>query len=155
MFAMIILHLSGGLGNQMFQYAFGRATAKRLGAELAFDLSDATLKIHNGFELDRVFNIEGRAATEFDMKAVMGCMRHKATRRLARKFSLGKFLPTHYVLEPHYHFAPEMLRIPDNMYLSGYWQSEKYFSNTVGCIRADFTFRAPLSGLDESLAAEI
>lgn len=36
---MITAHLQGGLGNQMFQYAFGVATAKRLGVELQLDPS--------------------------------------------------------------------------------------------------------------------
>lgn len=152
---MIILHLSGGLGNQMFQYAFGRATARRLDAELVFDLSNATLQIHNGFELDRVFNIEGRVARNADMKAVMGCMRYVSIRRLARRLGLGKVLPVPYVLEPHYHFAQEMLSIPDNKYLSGYWQSEKYFEKVAGTIRSDFTFRAPFSSLDASVAAKM
>ena len=32
--------LQGGLGNQMFQYAAGRALAKRTGAELLVDLNE-------------------------------------------------------------------------------------------------------------------
>ena len=34
---MLIVRLTGGLGNQMFQYAAGRALADRLGAELLLD----------------------------------------------------------------------------------------------------------------------
>ena len=34
---MVIVRLTGGLGNQMFQYASGRALADRLGAELLLD----------------------------------------------------------------------------------------------------------------------
>ena len=34
---MVIVRLTGGLGNQMFQYAAGRALADRLGAELLLD----------------------------------------------------------------------------------------------------------------------
>ena len=36
---MIIVRLSGGLGNQMAQYAFGRATALRLSTKLYLDLN--------------------------------------------------------------------------------------------------------------------
>ena len=34
---MVIVRLTGGLGNQMFQYAAGRALADRLGAALLLD----------------------------------------------------------------------------------------------------------------------
>jgi hypothetical protein len=36
---MILLKVKGGLGNQMFQYAFGRAEASRLGTGLILDIS--------------------------------------------------------------------------------------------------------------------
>src|SRR5262245_13064498 len=36
---MTIVHLRGGLGNQMFQYALGRALTSRNGTELKFDAS--------------------------------------------------------------------------------------------------------------------
>lgn len=152
---MIILHLSGGLGNQMFQYAFGRATANRLSAELVFDLSDETLQIHNGFELNRVFDIRAREATKSDLKTVLGWMRHDIARRAVKKFGFSEILSIPYVLEPHLHFAPQMLRASDNTYLSGYWQSEKYFADAMDCVRDDFTFLSKLSGLNESLAADI
>jgi hypothetical protein len=48
-----------------------------------------------------------------------------------------------------------MLRIPDGVFLSGYWQSEKYFSDAIGVIRDTFAFRRPPSGLNNSLATQI
>ena len=36
---MIVVQLSGGLGNQMFQYATGRALAARHGTQLVLDSS--------------------------------------------------------------------------------------------------------------------
>ena len=37
---MLILKLSGGLGNQMFEYAYARRLQEYYGDELYFDLSD-------------------------------------------------------------------------------------------------------------------
>lgn len=152
---MIIVRLSGGLGNQMFQYAFGRATAKRLGAELAFDLSDATLQIHSGCELDRAFNLELRTATEREIKSVLGVLRYSFSQRLIKKLGLASRGGLPYVVEPHFSFSSQMRSVPDNRYLSGYWQSEKYFEDAIGYIREDFTFRTSEADSHRSLVAEI
>ena len=54
----IKLKLTGGLGNQMFQFAVGYSLAKKRNTELNLDLSWFNRRnLHNGFELDNVFNI--------------------------------------------------------------------------------------------------
>jgi hypothetical protein len=152
---MIILRLTGGLGNQMFQYAFGRAAANRLGVEMVLDVSDSTLTIHQGFELNRVFNIQARVATEYDMRAVLGWLRSEIIRKILRNTGLTSIFSKHWIVEPHFHFSPEMLKVPDETYLSGYWQSEKYFAVAAESIRGDFTFRIPPSKGNEVLANAI
>ena len=143
---MIIVHLAGGLGNQMFQYAFGLAATKRLGVALRLELSNRTLQIHNGFELDRIFNIQASEAAQSDMQTVLGFYRSSLIRKAITWFGLEKLFLLHYVEEPHfYYFAPEMLKIPDNSYVSGYWQSEKYFREINTTLRSDFAFKQPLS----------
>jgi len=152
---MIIVHLAGGLGNQMFQYAFGLANAKRLGVHLALELSNKTLQIHNGFELSRIFNIREKIATKQDMKTMLGLRRYSVIRNLIKDLGLGKILLSHVVEEPHFHFAPEMLNIPDNIYICGYWQSEKYFSEVATNISENFSFRQPLERQNAELAQQI
>ena len=54
----IKLKLTGGLGNQMFQFAAGYSIAKRKSVDLNLDLSWYNRRnIHNGFELKNVFDI--------------------------------------------------------------------------------------------------
>lgn len=43
--------------------------------------------------------------------------------------------------EPHFHFDPAAIDLPDNTILSGYFQSEKYFASCADLIRREFTFR--------------
>jgi len=58
---VIVVQLSGGLGNQMFQYATGRALAARHGTQLVLDSSwiagsvggSVTLRIHPKAYADR------------------------------------------------------------------------------------------------------
>lgn len=152
---MIVLHLSGGLGNQMFQYAFGRATANRLGVELVLDLSDPTLSIHQGVELNRVFGIQVKVATESDLYAVLGWQRPKIVRKVVKKLGFTSVVAKHWVEEPHFQFSSKMLHVPDKTYLSGYWQSEKYFEDAIECIRDEFKFSQSPTALNKVLAQEI
>jgi hypothetical protein len=54
-----------------------------------------------------------------------------------------------------YPFQLEILESPDNSYLVGYWQSEKYFKSVEPVIRKDFSFRTPLRGRNAELASAI
>lgn len=152
---MIVIRLTGGLGNQMFQYAFGRATANRLGVEMRLDLSDSTLSIHQGYELKRVFGVEAKVATESEMDSMLGWQRPEIIRKLIKKLKLAALVAKGWVEEPYFHFSAKMLQVPDRTYLSGYWQSEKYFEDATECIRSEFKFSTPPSALNEVLLQEI
>ncbi len=53
---MVIVNIKGGLGNQMFQFAF-IAGAINTGKTIKFNISTySQYQIHTGFELNRVFN---------------------------------------------------------------------------------------------------
>lgn len=152
---MIIVHLSGGLGNQMFQYAFGLATATRLGISLKLELNDSSLHIHNGYELGRVFDIRAMQAGPAETDSILGLHRFQLVQRISRLLNpQGRFY-RHYVEEPHFHFSPQLLEIPDQSYIRGYWQSEKYFARFESGIRACFAFKQPLRDLNLATADRI
>lgn len=63
---MIISKISGGLGNQMFQYAAGKALALKLKTNLKLDISGyAEDKFGRHYSLD-IFNIQATLATPLD-----------------------------------------------------------------------------------------
>ena len=128
----------------MFQYAFGRAHAKRLGVELKLELSDPSLIIHNGFELERLFNIKASEATSADIRRILGCQRHALIRKIISASGLQKIFNSSVIQEPHFHVAPQMFHLADNSYVCGYWQSEKYFAAMANEIRIEFSFKLPL-----------
>lgn len=153
---MIITKIIGGLGNQMFQYAVGRAVSLKLGQTLLLDVSDfSTYELHHGFELQRVFNCQAATAGKADVQGVLGWQYSPAIRRLVVKKRLRLVRRPSLVIEPHYHYWPGIEDVPLNCYLDGYWQSEKYFAKSESVLRSDFTFTNGLTGKNIDIVEQI
>ncbi len=153
---MVITNLIGGLGNQIFQYAAGRALSLERGASLRLDISDfANYGLHQGFELQRIFNCTAEIASEADVCAILGWQGSPCIRRVVSRPSMAAFRRKGFVVEPHFHYWREIKNVASDCYLSGYWQSEKYFSRFAEQIRSDFHFRLPLESKNAELAKKI
>ncbi|MDP1683935.1 alpha-1,2-fucosyltransferase [Hydrogenophaga sp.] len=131
---MIVSRLVGGLGNQMFQYAAGRALALRRGVEFRID--------RRAF-LDYKTHAFGMACFQVELNEAPPHLlpNPPAEGRVQRWFR--KFLPTPLKVfaENSFPFDAHVLALLDNTYLDGYWQTEKYFCDFADVIRADFTVR--------------
>jgi len=135
---MIYVRLMGGLGNQMFQYAAGRRLAISHGTYLVLDLSH--LENQPSEETPRFYELN-----TLKVKA-------KTTTQLAdkKKKSVFKKKPDLLVIqETGLDFDKNILALPDNVLLIGYWQSYKYFQDAEKQIREDFAFKSPLSSQKE------
>ena len=153
---MVISNLIGGLGNQMFQYAAGRALSLKIGATFVLDISGfENYELHQGFELQRVFNHPFEIASEADIRRVLGWQSPASVRRIASRRPFASLFRKRFVVEPHFHYWSGINNITKDCYLSGYWQSEKYFSDVASRIRADFTFQPPLESQNTELAKKI
>lgn len=137
-----IIRLSGGLGNQMFQYAFGLALERR-GARVEYDLSGFDARRHRGetprdFELQRVFNVPLSLA-EGQRVELWSDMNPNLFSRLRRRIAGRK--RTHICKHDFggFDFHPEVWNIPYG-YLEGYWQNLAYLSGVEDDIRQAFTF---------------
>jgi len=148
---MIIVNLNGGLGNQMFQYAVGRALSSRLNAELKLDISNLGVRSSLGhtlrqYELD-CFNINASIASA---KEIAMFTRRQPTliERAAKKIFKIPFRSTSsHIFEKSFYFDPEVLNLPDNVYVQGFWQSWKYFAEIEYLIRSDFTTHHRLNSI--------
>ena len=124
----IKLKITGGLGNQMFQFAAGYSIARKKKVDLYLDLSWFNRRdIHNGFELQNVFNI-------FEKVDFL-----KNSNSLS-KFSIIKLLNKFYTKyeifdEPHFHYSSKIINLQDHCFLRGYWQSESYFKEYINEIK--------------------
>jgi hypothetical protein len=153
---MVIVNLIGGLGNQMFQYAAGRAVSLERGASLHLDISGFTnYGLHQGFELQRIFNCEAKIAKETDVRGILGWQFLPIVRRVLSRPSMGAMRRKGFVVEPYFRYWHRIKDAPSDCYLAGYWQSEKYFLEVAAQIREDFSFRLPLEYKNFELAKQI
>lgn len=143
---MVILRMWGGLGNQMFIYAFARRLIKE-GRTAKADMNwYENFSSHNGYELERIFDISFPIANSIEVSKYtdnkIGIL-HTIKRR-AFKSNSQKSFSGHKAIT----FYQEVFRF-DDVYLQGYWQSEKYFSPIEGELRRKFIF--DLENRDNSL----
>lgn len=146
--------LCGGLGNQLFQYAFGRAVAERAGSNL-------TLDSHTMFARDTVYQ-RTYALDAFclnDERVVVDGKKVHAE-RFRRKVSeiLSSPLPLSYksmVVEPTPHRFQDTFQtwVPKRkVTVLGYWQCPAYFDNIADTLKRELAFKFPLPAPLQSTA---
>jgi len=138
---MVVVRLIGGLGNQMFQYAAGRALAFRLNTELYLDT------IHLGFDPDGAYTKRNYELEQFAIHAhiadieVLNNFRHDS--RLITK--LKSFFPGLFknivFNESQPSFHDQFFNLPATSYLNGYWQDERYFSSIRQVLTQEFDLK--------------
>jgi len=155
-FIVIIGKVLGGLGNQMFQYAAVRALALRRQVPLRLDATRFFgYTLHQGFELNAIFDCSVPLATPQDMTDVLGWQATPIAQRVLGRLSMARFRSSRWLTEPHFTYWEELKSAPNTCYIDGYWQSNKYFDDVEDIIRKDFCFRQPMSSKNSLLAAKI
>lgn len=133
---MIVIEASGGLGNQMFQYALYKKMEflnKEVALDTSFFRSQQKLR-----ELEiGIFDVKYRGISDKEVACIRGYGYHDSI------FDKIKYRlkPSEYTLyqDTIERFQPEIFEM-DNVYLCGYWQSEKYFKDIRSMILKEFTF---------------
>ncbi len=153
---MIISNLIGGLGNQMFQYAAGRALSLQRKQPLLLDVSGfANYELHQGFELQRVFGCPIIIASTKEVQKVLGWQANPLIKQRLTTPRWTLLRGDNFVVEPHFQYWAGIQQVPPSAYLQGYWQSEKYFQELAAIIRADFAFKLPLNLKNAQLSQKI
>ena len=138
---MIITKIKGGLGNQLFQYATGRAVASHHKLPLKLDLTwFETHQLHNGYRLDQlaieadiaikneITNMKGGNNVLFSALRKAGVLRRKS-----------------YFKEKHSSYFDESIFKKNSIYLEGYWQNELYFAKIRDLLLRELSPISPMN----------
>ena len=135
---MIIVNISGGLGNQMFQYAFGYAISKKNNEILKLDISNYDTYNLRNYEL-WLFNINAELASKEEVKKFK-YKNENILNKIIRKLKKNDILLSDkYYSEHDYNLSDNSSY--RNVYFDGYWQSEKYFKEYKKDLLKQFSLR--------------
>ena len=136
---MKIVKYIGGLGNQMFIYAFSVALRETFKQDIYVDTHYyKSRNFHNGLEIERIFGI------------------HLKEAKLIQKLKMSWYFPNYWI---DYHLLGrlparkntvrelpgqkvnmKLLKDPSGKFYDGYWQSYQYFDSFRSIIIKEFTF---------------
>jgi hypothetical protein len=134
---MIIVKIIGGLGNQLFQYAFGRAVENKTGLKVYYDIEDFTAS----YKLRKLslqhFKTNIAQADSKDIKKLTSIF-NKVLFKIY-KASKGKLFKQRFLK----YYAENQLKLNyadlnTDLYLNGYWQSETFFEDISDKIKGEF-----------------
>jgi len=162
---VIIVRLHSGLGNQLFQYALGRRLSIIHKRPLKLDVSYYTATNPDPREGVRIyclkyFNVQAQIAEPEDMAPFKKYLEKTFIGKVFRHASICKYYKRSFIIEPpkiFWVFDPNLLTwsLKANVYLVGYWQTEKYFTSIENIIRNDFVFKDAPDEVNRKMLAEI
>jgi hypothetical protein len=137
---MITIHLKGGLGNQMFQYATARALSLRYGSPLTFNTeyfeNIPKKDVPRKYQLD-IFNLPQDIKIKKSISPVRKLW-HKIYAKICSE-------------NTRVYFACTFLTFKQNAHLSGYFQRPEYFSSARETLLEEFSFSITMSDETERI----
>lgn len=149
---MIIVRLTGGLGNQMFQYATARRLADVNDAQLKLDISHFGRNPARAYALGH-FNIQATIASPKEVVWFNG--REKVRRVKQMLHSLHPKPRWKWAFQGSGYFDPTILTLKGNVYIDGAWQSEKYFRDIAPALREELTVRDEPNVANRTMSEQI
>jgi hypothetical protein len=150
---MIVVKLMGGHSNQLFQYAVGRNLAEKHKTELLLDISwfndTKDVAAPRDYEL-ACYSLKASTTDMNNIKIVDGAGR---LNHLLHKSGFGRSVKTYN--ENGLGYDPQVMRLPNNSMLVGYWQNERYFKHLRLDILKEIEPVTPLSKSNQKLITKI
>lgn len=130
---MVLVKIMGGMGNQMFQYAYA-LKLKSLGYNVILDISIYKKYKSHRYELDN-FEIYNFDKVESLWKCIWTKLKLTAQCKSPKILTKEKYL----------NFNPSLLRPKEGSYISGYFQSDQYFQSISDLLQEHFKAKNELS----------
>lgn len=169
---MIIIKFSGGLGNQLYQYALYKLLCSKYpDVTIKADISNYELyNIHHGYELDRIFGVEGECVVPIagvveqfwhcgeipvfcggalgkKMEIPIAWFNARSRKWFAQK-GIVEYLDEERINEKYsgkekalyVNYAINGLNTKKNWYIAGYWQDEVMYGTRISQLCEELKF---------------
>ena len=148
---MIISRITGGIGNQLFQYAIAKSISVKNADIFKLDIHPyKNYMLHSGYRLN-LLNIEENIANSEEILNLKG--NDNNLFKVLRKLKIYK--KNTYLKEKHaMNFDPNVFNY-NNVYLNGYWQNEKYFINIRDILLKEITPKKKISEIANNYLSNI
>lgn len=134
---MKIVNILGGLGNQMFQYAFALKIKRQIPDEEVriYTKGFKRYPLHNGYELDKIFNLELPEASLKEVAKAYWPIFDYNTYRLFRHY-----FPARRSFRDSYFHQASIEDIPKYTFFDGYFQRAEIYEDTESELQECFRF---------------
>jgi len=152
----VIVRLGNGLGNQLFTYAAAYSFAKKNNAKLFVDDESGFYKRYK-YELHS-FNISAPIIEKkYKFLGFFGRIKRKILIKLSKLNSHTKFLIEERNKNKLSNYNSDQMNIDfnNNLYIEGYFQSEKYYINDIENIIKEFSFKNYITNQTNSFINDI
>ena len=137
---MVIVELSGGLGNQIFQYAFALNLANKLNTELKLDIS-----AFDRMEIKKISYENDYGLSIFNLKEEIIARDSVIIDDDGKTANFNGVTLKVLLEESPYNFMSDVFNQSEkDFFVRGYWHSEKYFADSAAQIRENLKFKQDL-----------
>jgi len=151
---MLVIKLKGGLGNQLFQYAFGRAlsisTQKPLLLDIGYFRSAQTGETPRNYCLHH-YPLDARIGMPWLLKTAF-----RSAKKLSKLPGIESRVTVRSVREASFRYQePELPRGYGIWYYDGYWQAPSYFEDIRPTLLRELQPSAPARGSNARMLERI